>query len=141
LGRQRAFIAILGVISKIAQRTEEYTLEHRDEAWRKNHDLVSHATEYINARSCDDFSLDDLAEHCAVSKSRLCHAFRDFTGESPMALRGRIRISRAVDLLKSTDAKTSAIALECGFNDYAAFYRLCKKVTGLNPEDVRKGKG
>jgi len=141
MGRQRAFLSIVGVLTEVAQRTKEYRAAFADDSWRKNHDLVSHATEYINARFSEDFSLDDLAKNCGVSKSRLCHAFKEFAGDSPIGLRTRIRISRAVDLLKTTDAKVSAIALECGFNDFAAFYRLFKKTTGSTPADVRKGKG
>jgi AraC-like DNA-binding protein len=141
LGRQRAFLLIVNVLSEVAQRTQEYAVAFADDSWRKNHDLVSHATEYINTRFREDFSLDDLAKHCSVSKSRLCHAFKEFAGDSPIGLRTRIRISRAVDLLKTTDAKVSTIALECGFNDFTAFYRLFKKLTNLTPADVRKGKG
>jgi AraC-like DNA-binding protein len=58
-----------------------------------------------------------------------------------MGLRTRVRISRAVDLLRTTDMKITVIALECGFKDLSAFYRLFKKLTNLTPADVRKGKG
>jgi AraC-like DNA-binding protein/mannose-6-phosphate isomerase-like protein (cupin superfamily) len=140
-GRQRAFSLVVCVLSEVAQRTKDYAAALDNESWRKNHDLVSHATEYINARFRDDFSIDDLAEHCKVSKSRLSHAFKEFAGDSPMGLRTRVRISRAVDLLRTTDMKITVIALECGFKDLSAFYRLFKKLTNLTPADVRKGKG
>jgi two-component system response regulator YesN len=54
-----------------------------------------------------------------------------------MEFRTRVRIGRAIDLLKTTQSKLSAVAMDCGFNNLTAFHRLFKKTTGLTPAEMR----
>lgn len=49
------------------------------------------------------------------------------------------RISRAVHLLSTTVMSISAIAEECGYEDYNYFLRQFQKVTGRTPGQFRKG--
>lgn len=47
----------------------------------------------------------------------------------------KIRIREAIRLLKSGDYKVYEIAERTGYNNYAYFYQLFKKYTGVSPKD------
>jgi AraC-like DNA-binding protein len=61
------------------------------------------------------------------------------TGMSLHKYLSAYRIERAMELLESTDAPISEIALSTGFVDLTHFSKLFKKVTGYTPSGFRKG--
>jgi len=138
--KQRAFLMVVSVIVQAAEAMGCLS-SGKDESRLTSYSFVPRAMEYINEHLQDDISLDAIAAHLAVSKSRLCHGFKEYSGISPIEYRTRVRIGHAVDLLKATNQKLTSIALDCGFNNLTAFHRLFKKTTGMTPADVRKGKG
>ncbi len=48
-----------------------------------------------------------------------------------------VRLTKALDLLQSTDMKVTDIALETGFSDVQQFSKFFKSQTGMNPTDFR----
>ena len=56
---------------------------------------------------------------------------------SPPAKPVRLRIGRACDRLRHTEAPLSELALECGYADQAAFTRQFRKSVGLTPGAYR----
>ena len=49
----------------------------------------------------------------------------------------RIRITKAIHLLKSTSWKSAAIAEAVGFANITYFFTIFKKITGKRPGDYR----
>ncbi len=83
------------------------------------------------------WKLDELARIAHMSKSSLLTVFRKATGQTPVDYLMRLRIQRAMELLRQTDRSITEIAFAVGFNDSNYFTRQFKKVTGLPPRQFR----
>lgn len=85
-----------------------------------------------------DWKLDDLLKIAHMSRSNLMRVFRKATGQPPIEYLVRLRIQRAMELLRSTDMSVTEIALEIGFNDSNYFTRSFRKVIGQSPRQYRQ---
>ena len=79
------------------------------------------------------FSVESLAEHTTVSHSVLHRKIVSLTGEPPVELIRRIRLTRAAELLKNKTGNISEISLEVGFSNPAYFSECFKKQFGVSP--------
>jgi DNA-binding response OmpR family regulator len=80
-----------------------------------------------------EFSVELLAEQSAVSRSVLHRKIVSLTGEPPVELIRRIRLTRAIELIRNHWGNLSEIALEVGFNNPAYFSECFKKQFGVSP--------
>ncbi|MDF7825473.1 helix-turn-helix domain-containing protein [Pontiellaceae bacterium B12227] len=83
------------------------------------------------------WKLDELAQIAYMSKSSLLTVFRKATGQTPVDYLMRLRIQRAMEMLRQTDHTVTEIAFAVGFNDSNYFTRQFKKVSGLPPRQFR----
>jgi AraC-like DNA-binding protein len=51
---------------------------------------------------------------------------------------GAARIRKAKLLLSTSNVTADRIAYECGFTDYAHFYRMFRRDTGSSPKEYRQ---
>lgn len=86
------------------------------------------------------WKLDDLLEIAHMSRSNLMRVFRKATGQSPIEYLVRLRIQRAMELLRNTDLSITEIAMEVGFNDSNYFSRQFHRILGESPRSFRLGK-
>ena len=93
----------------------------------------------------NDFSrnwkLDDLMKIARMSRSNLMRVFREAAGVAPIEYLLRLRIQKAMKLLRSTDLSVTEIALRTGFNDSNYFTRQFRKTAGCPPAKYRKETG
>lgn len=87
------------------------------------------------------FSLSDLAKACGLSPSRTAHLFRAQTGLPPAQYMERLRMQRAVSLLKATQWSIKEIAAACGYADPFYFSARFKKNHGRSPKAYRMVNG
>ena len=97
--------------------------------------------DYIDTHITSDISLSRLASRTGLTESSFSRRFSRLNGISFKQYVIAKRIARAVMLLRTTNMKMVNIALECGFNNTASFYKAFKKVTNLNPGDYWNGDG
>ncbi len=82
-----------------------------------------------------DLSLSQIAAKCGVSDCYFRRLFQQYSGESPMNFRQRLRIERAKQLLLSDEQYTvSEVAQELGFSDVYHFSKTFKKYCGESPK-------
>lgn len=82
-----------------------------------------------------DLSLSEIAVKCGVSDCYFRRLFRQYSGESPIEFRQRLRIERAKQLLLSDEQYTvSEVAQELGFSDVYHFSKTFKKYCGESPK-------
>jgi AraC-like DNA-binding protein len=86
-----------------------------------------------------DWKLDELLEIAHMSRSNLMRIFRNATGQTPIDYLIRLRIQKALDMLRNTDQSITEIAFEIGFNDSNYFTRCFRKIMGQTPRQYRKG--
>jgi len=94
---------------------------------------------FINRNLEKSLSVDMLAAKAGMSISTLNRTFSKAFGHSPMEYVIRKRISRACELLSSSNMTISEIASQTGFTDSNFFSRQFRKVKGLSPREFRKG--
>ncbi len=82
-------------------------------------------------------SIDSLAEHMCMSRSQLSRRFLSVTGDTPNNYITRLKLEKAVRLLKSTDMTVKEIAWECGFDDSNFFTRTFRTAYGITPTQYR----
>lgn len=85
-----------------------------------------------------EFSLNDVAAALYVSTNYMRRLFRQQAGESFVEYLTRIRMEKAVDLLKNTTMKIQDIAEATGFSNQRYFAVCFKKHVGETPTSIRE---
>ena len=101
--------------------------------WQKRR-VAAHIA--ANLSSC--IRAADLANAAALSTGHFFRAFRESFGEPPLAYVTRQRIRRCQELLLSSHASLSEIALDCGMCDQPHLTRVFRRIVGVNPGAWRR---
>ncbi|KRE64542.1 response regulator [Paenibacillus sp. Soil750] len=111
----------------------------RSRIYDKYSDMISKVKDYMQLNfERDNFSLQDAAEYVNLSPNYLSRVFSQETGQTFIEFLTQVRIRKAMDLLKSTSAKSYEIAFLVGYNDPHYFSNLFKRLTGMTPKEFRK---
>ena len=95
---------------------------------------------HIDKHLDGDLRLRDLAAIAHVSPSYFSTLFKQFNGVPPVEYIINKRIQRAIEYIRTTDMNLTDIAMACGFNNSANFYKSFRKVTGQSPAYYRAQK-
>jgi len=89
--------------------------------------------------SCDQpWTLEEMAGRCALGRTQFAEHLKALTGDSPVQLLNRLRVDKAVRLLRDTDQEVTDIAFACGFNSSQYFARVFSDYSGLSATDWRE---
>lgn len=118
----------------IARRSSDYSSIKDDQ--------IASALNYIHLRCGHPITVVDVADHVGVSRRTLdkrCIASLGY----PMAEQiRRTRISKARQLLASTNIQVTSIGFMCGYESPSGFVRSFRELTGMTPgEHRRQSKG
>ena len=97
----------------------------------------------INAMHDDPahrWTLQELAERAAMSRSTFALKFKDTVGASPMEYLTRWRMLLAGDKLTNSREPISVIALSLGYVSESAFSTAFKRVMGCSPRQYSRGR-
>lgn len=94
--------------------------------------------EYINANYTRNISLKETAGYFGMSESGFSKYFSRCFKMGFAKYIIHKRINYAVHLVRETNKTVLEIALECGFNNAASFYKAFKNVTGKTPMDYKR---
>ena len=86
----------------------------------------------------EDFSVEQLAEMCCLSVGSFRRSFSQCVGMSPVEYRNKLRIQKAVTLLKTGEMTVGEVAQAVGIPDLKYFSKLFKRYTGVSPSAVKK---
>ncbi len=100
-------------------------------------EALSDALAYVDEHLDAPLRIPDLARRARLSAFQFDQRIRALFGLSAGQYLSRLRIGRACDRLRHTDAPLSELALECGYADQAAFTRQFRKSVGLTPGAYR----
>lgn len=92
---------------------------------------------YIEAHYAEEISLEELAESAHVSKSECMRCFKNSIQMTPYRYLTEYRLSKASEMLLSTDEPIGTIALCVGFRQMSHFGKQFKEKTGYSPRDYR----
>lgn len=97
-------------------------------------EVVNYMAKHLN----EDFTNEQLAELICLSPSRLGHLFRDEMGMTITQWRDDQRISRAKQLLVTSNYSINQISRLIGYSDPLYFSRVFKNKAGLSPKLYRE---
>lgn len=107
--------------------------------YQRHRDALQNSLKFINEHYTEDISLEDAARVAMFSQSYFRYLFKLMTGRTFVEYLNRLRILKAVELLKARqDKKIIEICCEAGYNNVNHFNRIFKMETGLTPKQVRK---
>ena len=93
---------------------------------------------YIEQHFAEPVSLDALAASAHVSKSECLRCFKAALNTAPYQYLMEYRLSKAAELLRSTDMPIGEIANRVGFSQTSHFGKCFREKTGMPPSAYRK---
>jgi AraC-like DNA-binding protein len=99
---------------------------------------IAETITHIETHYREQVELDELARIARMSKRSFLRAFQAATGDSPIAYLIQLRVNRAANLLRQTDAPITEIAFQVGFNDSNYFARQFRRLIGMSPRLYRQ---
>jgi len=93
---------------------------------------------YLQSNYTENFSVDRLAQMCCLSTGRFRWIFSECPGMTPVEYRNKLRMQKAVTLLKTGDYTVSEVAEAIGMSDMKYFSKLFKRHTGVTPSAMKK---
>jgi AraC-like DNA-binding protein len=108
--------------------------------WYAAHDdpVVGPALALIHSHPGQSWTVATLAAAAGCSRASLAHRFTRLVGQPPVAYLTGWRLSRAADLLATTDATLDAIARQVGYSSAFAFSAAFKRARGVSPSGFRR---
>ena len=100
--------------------------------------LVKRMTEFLEAGTDPDFSLEKLVEQFHYSKEYLIRSFKKATGITPYRYRLLLRIKHSCYELEKNEKTIAQIALSCGYKEIGSYSKQFKKCYGVSPAEYRK---
>jgi len=101
-------------------------------------DKVSFIIQNMNKEYAKNYSLDDYAKMCSMSKFHFLRIFKGITGTTPLEYRNKIRLDHAKELLEDTDIPVNEISRDLGYSSDSYFCDSFKTKMGISPSQYRK---
>ncbi|WP_084103357.1 AraC family transcriptional regulator [Demequina sp. NBRC 110056] len=99
---------------------------------------IDAAAETIRLAPEQRLDIDALAARCHLSRSHFTALFRRQLGSSPLQFQTQLRMSRARELLDTTELPIARIAEAVGYGDAYYFSRQFRRVQGTTPTLYRE---
>jgi two-component system, response regulator YesN len=103
--------------------------------------VVDLVKRYIEHHYAEDWGLQELAGHVAMSRSYLAKMFKEQAGMTIWTYCVNVRMRKARELLLTTSFKSYEIALKVGYENSIHFSRIFKKYHGINPMEYKDSFG
>ncbi|HRK29641.1 MAG TPA: DNA-binding transcriptional regulator [Tepidisphaeraceae bacterium] len=101
-------------------------------------ETVAAAARFIRENAARPIGVEDVLEEVAAGRRTLERRFREEMGRSLLDEIRRVRIERAMQLLRDTSMDMPTIAEKCGFSSQARFATVFRKESGGTPTAYRK---
>jgi transcriptional regulator GlxA family with amidase domain len=99
---------------------------------------VKRVIAYIDLHLGNPIGAKELTDLTQLSESHFSRSFKISLGLPPFAYIAEKRIERACELMATTDAPLSQIAIECGLCDQSHFCRVFRRKIGNSPNVWRR---
>jgi transcriptional regulator GlxA family with amidase domain len=100
-------------------------------------ETVAALESFVRSHLDQPHTLDSLAHWCSLSPRTLARRTSKAVGLSPLQLVQRVRLQRALHLLRTTRMPLEDLAAAVGLADPATLHRLVKRHTGRSPGALR----
>ena len=105
---------------------------------KSNVEVVKAAIEYMDSHFCECITLDEIARHVHLSRIYFRSVFLSATGQTPYKYIRSKRLSKAKQLILTTDRTLSEIAVECGFSSQSYMNSVFREEFDKTPKELRE---
>lgn len=98
---------------------------------------IKKAQEYIEKNIHERITIEELADHAAVSRRTFERRFRLATNNSVLEYIQRVKIEAAKRSFENSRKNINEVMYDVGYTDTKAFRSVFKKITGLTPVEYR----
>lgn len=99
---------------------------------------IGRALQFVQEHYQTDFTVADLARHCATNRTTLNDEFRAATGKTVRAYTIGLRMQMASALLRDTTLPVGEIMTRVGYENQSHFTRAFRQLTGVSPNAYRE---
>jgi len=92
---------------------------------------------YIDDHYFEPLSLTSLSSQFGIERSYLSKVFTTVTGQHVMSAIAKRRIDRATRYIREDDLNLTEISSLVGYEDYAYFNRVFRKIMGISPSEYK----
>jgi two-component system response regulator YesN len=134
------------LIERITERknlnlsVSDYTEQTLDGAGGNNVEIVEAAKKYIQMNYTKEISLEDIASYVSVSSYYLSRIFSKKEGMTYKDYLIKLRMERAVKLIKEGRKSIKEISIEVGYTDQNYFSKAFKKYYDKSPKEFGMNK-
>ena len=100
--------------------------------------VIAPALDYIEENYAQQFTIEHLADLCHWSPTHFRRVFHEIMGTSPLDFVNNTRITKACNLLRSTEDSVLNISETVGFRSISSFNRHFIKIMQMSPREYRK---
>ena len=115
----------------------DFTRSNTSRSFPEKNPEIRAVVEFLEANYQSDLTLADIAAAVALSPGYLAKLFKEYQNQTVMDFLERVRIDRALKLLKETTYPIKEIASLVGYKDPNYFSKVFKKVTNSSPTEIR----
>lgn len=126
---------LISLVRSLSSEKSSEIVFFRDENFHE--ELVNAILRYLRENIHKKISLDDVCERFNYSRSFICKAFKNQTGESLISCFNRMKAKKAAKLLSETAKSVTDIAMELGFKEIKYFDTVFKKHYDVSPVQYR----
>lgn len=123
---------ITGIVEELLFNLYLMPKDAIDENLLTVHPLIGDAVSYINLHYAEPITVEDICRHLNITKSYLHRLFLGEMKISPKKYVNVRRLAKAQRLIRRGE-RPSHIYLECGFSEYATFFRNYAEYFGYPP--------
>lgn len=105
---------------------------------KENFKRISQVIQHMNKFYNSNFTLDDYAEMCALSKFHFLRIFEKIVGITPMEYRNNIRLQHAAELIIDNRLSVEKISNIVGYSSASYFSSAFKQKYGVSPKQYQK---
>lgn len=98
---------------------------------------IQEAVNYIEQNYQRNLTVEEVADACRLNRSYFSKLFKDNVGCPPQEFLIRVRLAKAAELMCSSNAPISEIAVRCGYSNQFHFSRAFRKHYGVPPQKWR----
>ncbi|MEJ2903694.1 AraC family transcriptional regulator [Pedobacter panaciterrae] len=129
-------IILMQVLAEITkcEKLETFSsigFQHEMEPHEK--DRINDIYDYSYANFKNKITLEEIADVAKISPNSFCRYFKSRTRKTYSQFLIEIKVGRACELLIEHSLNLKQVCYDCGFNNFASFYKCFKKITGKSP--------
>lgn len=119
----------------MAQRfARQFDAGHINQAAFEYYSRLARVEDYVRQNYSERISLADAAEIAALEAKYFSTFFHNKTGVCFKDWLSYVRVSRAMQLIRSGNSSITAVAFDVGFQNLRTFERAFKRCTGETPQ-------